>query len=158
MLRHRRVSTSTSGKKSEGKKCTPKVFSALKTQVPQQAKKRFGVYRKACFQGKKKENTYTPKSLQGGCWGPLRAVLVYRFWPPKRSVSHNVDLQRGSLALQHPKLSTVLQAHSGLQFRWRSVITNSLDSSPVRTKALTLGVEIHPPNSTRETGGRELGG
>ena len=67
----------------EGKKYTPKVFSALKTQVPQQAKKRFGVYQKACFQGKKKENTYTPKSLQGGFWGPLRAALVYRFWPPK---------------------------------------------------------------------------
>ena len=40
---------------SEGKKYTPKVFSARKTQVPQQAKKRFGVYQKACFQGKKKE-------------------------------------------------------------------------------------------------------
>ena len=59
-----------------GKKYTPKVFSALKIQVPQQAKKRFGVYQKACFQGKKRENTCTPKSLQGGCWGPLRAVLV----------------------------------------------------------------------------------
>ena len=44
------------------KKCTPKVFSGLKTQVPQQAKKRFGVYHKACFQGKKKENTYTRQS------------------------------------------------------------------------------------------------
>ena len=58
------------------------MFSALKTQVPQQAKKRLGVHQKACFQGKKKENTYTPKSLQGVCGGPLRAVLVYRFWPP----------------------------------------------------------------------------
>ena len=38
--------------------------------------------KKPCFQGKTKENTYTPKSLQGGCEGPLRAVLVYRFWPP----------------------------------------------------------------------------
>ena len=63
-----------------GEKYTPKVFSALKTQVPQQAKKRFGVYQKACFQGKKKENTYTPKSLQGGCGGPLRAALVYRLF------------------------------------------------------------------------------
>ena len=61
---------------------TQKVFSALKTQVPQQAKKRFGVYQKACFQGKKKENAYTPKSLQGACWGPLDAILLYRFWPP----------------------------------------------------------------------------
>ena len=61
---------------------TPKVCSALKTQVPQPAKQRFGVYQKACFQGKEKENTCTPKSLQGVCGGPLRAVLVYRFWPP----------------------------------------------------------------------------
>ena len=66
----------------EGQKYTPKVFSGLKIQVPQQAKKRFGVYPKASFQGKKKENTYTPKSLQGVCGGPLRAVLVYRLWPP----------------------------------------------------------------------------
>ena len=29
----------------------------------------------------KKENTYTPKRLQGVCGGPLRAALVYRFWP-----------------------------------------------------------------------------
>ena len=55
----------------EKKEYTPKVFSALKTQVPQQAKKRFGVYQKACFQGKKKENTYTvlsaPRSQRYGC-------------------------------------------------------------------------------------------
>ena len=37
------------------KKYTPKVFSALKTRVPQQAKKRFGVYQKACFQEKRRE-------------------------------------------------------------------------------------------------------
>ena len=35
-----------------------KVFSALKTQVPQPAPKRFGVYQKACFRGKKKENSH----------------------------------------------------------------------------------------------------
>ena len=63
-----------------GKKYTPKVFSALKTQVPQQAIKRFGVYQKASFQGK--EKTYAPKSLPGVCGGPLRTALVYRFWPP----------------------------------------------------------------------------
>ena len=68
---------------------TPKVFSALKTQVPQQAKKRFAVYQKACFQGRKKENTYTPKSLQGVCGGLLRAVLVNRFCgPPKEQFRH----------------------------------------------------------------------
>ena len=72
------------------------MFSALKTQVPRQAKKRFGVYPKACFQGKKKENAYTPKSLQGVCGGPLRAVLVYRFWPPKnvKFRSDNVASER----------------------------------------------------------------
>ena len=59
-----------------------KVLSALRTQAPQQAKKRFGVYQKACFQGKRRQNVYTPKSLRGVCEGPLRAVLVYRFWPP----------------------------------------------------------------------------
>ena len=61
------------------------MFSALKNQVPQQAKKRFGVYQKACFQGKKEgKYIYTPKSLQGVCGGgPLRAVLMYRFWPAK---------------------------------------------------------------------------
>ena len=62
-----------------------KVFPALKTQVPQQSKKRFGVYQRACFHREKKENTYTPKSLQGVCGGPLRAALVYGFWPPKEA-------------------------------------------------------------------------
>ena len=52
--------------------------------MPRQAKNRFGVFPKACFKGKKKENTYTPKRLQGVCGGPLRAVLVYRFWPPTK--------------------------------------------------------------------------
>ena len=66
----------------EGRKYTPKVFSALKTQVPQQAKRGLVYTKKLVFKGKKKENTYTPKSLQGVCGGPLRAVLVYRFWPP----------------------------------------------------------------------------
>ena len=82
--------------KSEGKKYTPLLFSARKTQVPQQAKKRLGVYQKACFQGKKKENTYTPKRLQGVCGGPLRGALVYRFWPPKKKKLEACD--RGSLS------------------------------------------------------------
>ena len=67
---------------SDGKKYTPKVFSALKTEVPQQAKKRFGGFQRACFKGKK-ESAYTPESLQGVCGRPLRSALVYRFWPPK---------------------------------------------------------------------------
>ena len=42
--------------------CT-KVFSALKNQVRQQAKKRFGVYQKV-FSREKKEKTYTKEP----CW------------------------------------------------------------------------------------------
>ena len=66
----------------EGKKYTPKVFSALKLKCLNRQEKRFGVYQKASFQGKEKENTYTPKSLQGVCGERFRAVLVYRFRPP----------------------------------------------------------------------------
>ena len=40
------------GQKSVGKNVYTKVFSALKTQVPSTGRKRFGVYQKACFQGK----------------------------------------------------------------------------------------------------------
>ena len=68
-----------------GKKYTPKVFSALKTRVPQQAKTSLVYTKKLVFNGKngtEKENTYTPKRLSGICGGPLRAVLVYRFWAP----------------------------------------------------------------------------
>ena len=65
-------------------KYAPKVFSALKARVPQQAKKRFGEYQKACFQGKRKKRTYTPKSVLGVCGNLFAEALVYRFWPPKR--------------------------------------------------------------------------
>ena len=42
--------------RSEGRKYTPKAFSALKTQVLQQAKKRFGVYQNAGFsKGKRRK-------------------------------------------------------------------------------------------------------
>ena len=84
--------------RSQGKKYPPKVFSALKTQVPRQAKKRFGVYQKACFQGKQKENTYTPKGLQGVCGGPLRAALVYRFSPPIRGTGwHKIITSKNAI-------------------------------------------------------------
>ena len=39
----------------EGKKYTPKVFSARKLKFLNRQKKRFGVYQKACFQGKKRK-------------------------------------------------------------------------------------------------------
>ena len=38
-----------------GEKYTPKLFSARKSQVPQQAKKRLGIYPKARFQGKRRK-------------------------------------------------------------------------------------------------------
>ena len=38
---------------------TPKVFSALKTPVPQQARKRFDVNQRSLFSGKEGENIYT---------------------------------------------------------------------------------------------------
>ena len=127
---------------------TPKVFSALKTQVPQQAKKRFGVYQKVrreyhqsfaqpgfrtekkgaisghfllifqCFRkkkGRQKKTCAQPgyarrsgnspalkklvfEGKEGKCmytreasrclWGgPLRAALVYRFWPLTSTVA-----------------------------------------------------------------------
>ena len=84
--------------KSEGKKYTPKVFSALKNQVPQQAKNRFGVYQKACLQEKKgteKENRYTPKRLPGVCAAPLRAALVYRFWAPAKADRNSGHVVQG---------------------------------------------------------------
>ena len=67
-----------------GPKCPPrKVFSALRTQVPQQAKKEVWCVPKSLFSREKEgKYIYTPKSLPGVCAGPLRAVLVYRFWPP----------------------------------------------------------------------------
>ena len=58
------------------KVCTKGVFSSENSSAST-GRKKFGVYQKACFQGKKKENTYTPKRLQGVCGGPLHGVLVY---------------------------------------------------------------------------------
>ena len=37
---------------------------------------------KSLFSRETEGNAYTPKSLQGVCWGPLHAALVYRFRPP----------------------------------------------------------------------------
>ena len=57
---------------------TPKVLSALKTQVPQQAKKMFGVYQKACFHGKKEgKYIYTKELSRCLCGTPARSVGVY---------------------------------------------------------------------------------
>ena len=42
-----------------------------------------GVNQKACMQGKRRKNRYTPKSPPGVCEGPLRTALVCRFGFPK---------------------------------------------------------------------------
>ena len=51
---------------SKGRKYIQKAFSALRNQVPQQAKKRFGVYQKSLIYRERGENTFTPKSLPHG--------------------------------------------------------------------------------------------
>ena len=91
-----------------GKKVFTKGVFGSENWSTSTSKKEVCVCRKACFQGKKKENTYTPKSLQGVCGGPLRAALVYIFWPPKNfrccqrttarktpATSHGVGSRRG---------------------------------------------------------------
>ena len=77
-----------------GKKVYIKGVFSSENSSASTGKKRFGVYPKACFQGKKKENTYTPKRLQGVCERTLRAALVYRFWPPKIVACPHCGLQR----------------------------------------------------------------
>ena len=77
-------------KKSEGKKYTPKVFSALKTQVPQQAKKEVWCIPKSLFSREKKENTwprprflptfYAKKSLKLGKMWTSRPKKHDQFW------------------------------------------------------------------------------
>ena len=57
------------------------MFSALETQVPQQAKKVWCIPKGLFSREKEGEYIYT-KGLQGVCGGTLRAILVYRFWPP----------------------------------------------------------------------------
>ena len=71
---------------SEGQKYPPKVFSALKTRVPQQAKRVLVYTKKLVFKVKRRKIQKTPKSLLGVCGGPLCAVLVYRFWPPNNGL------------------------------------------------------------------------
>ena len=57
------------GISSEGKKYTPKLFSALKIQVSQQAKNRFGVYQKAGFNGEKRGKYIYTKEASRCLWG-----------------------------------------------------------------------------------------
>ena len=51
---------------------------------------------KSLFSREKKENAYTPKSLQGVRGRPLRAVLVYRsLLASQKRVLRSVVLRRG---------------------------------------------------------------
>ena len=61
---------------------TKGVFSSENSSAST-SKKEVWCIPKSLFSREKKENTYTAKSLQGGRWGPLRAVLLYRLWPLK---------------------------------------------------------------------------
>ena len=105
-------------------KYTTKVFSAPKTQAPHSTGKEEarGSIPKACFQEKKKENTYTPKRLQGICRGPLRAVSVYRFWPPKNPSPFPVV---GNVTAALVRFFAACQGWAGLQcpVRGQRIIT-----------------------------------
>ena len=70
----------------EAKKYTPKVFSALKTQVPQQGKRGLVHTKKLVFKGKRRKIRIHQRALKVFVGGPLRAALVYRFWPPNRGL------------------------------------------------------------------------
>ena len=76
---------------------TKGVFSSADSSASAGKEKGGLVYTKKLVLKGKKENTYTPKSLQGVCGEPLRAVLAYRFWPPitaskKTSVNRQIVL------------------------------------------------------------------
>ena len=84
-LLHEKMLPKYRGQQIGGKK-TPKVLSALQTQVPEQAKKRFGAYqKKLVFKGKEGEKHIHQRVFQGCFRGPFRTALVYRCWPPSRS-------------------------------------------------------------------------
>ena len=72
------------------------------------------MYQKACFQGKKKENTYTPKRLQGVYGRPLRAALVYRFLSPKKTTA-NVSLLTSAMSTKQAELPSSHQRHRNLR-------------------------------------------
>ena len=116
------------------------MFSALKTQVPQQAKKRFGVYQKACSQGKKKENTYTPKSLQGVCGGPLRAILVYRFLPPTLGPFESKTDPRNCTNPSHVKSRCTAQATF---FHFEEAMAVTEEAMKMLQRAMMLSAEEH---------------
>ena len=66
-----------------GEKVYTKVVFSSENSSSSTGKREVWCIPKSLFSREKKENTYTPKRLQGVCGGPLRGVLVYRFWPPK---------------------------------------------------------------------------
>ena len=77
----------------EKKKYTPKVFSALKTQVPQQAERGLVYTKRLVFEGKRREIHMHQRAFQvcvcvSVCGGPLCTAFVYRFWPPKGITLH----------------------------------------------------------------------
>ena len=112
-----------------GKKYTPKVLSAVKLTCLNRQKRGLVYTKKLVFKGKKKENTYTPKNLQGGCWGPFRAVLVHRFWP------HNAKFPVGVTDLKSKGIFGTLVIFTVAFFKfWRlclvSILVGIVSRSP----------------------------
>ena len=80
---------------SEGKKYTPKVFSALKTQVPQQPKKRFAVYQKLVFKGKRRKIRVHQSAFEMFVGGPFAQYWCIDFGLLKEgSQKREVSLKR----------------------------------------------------------------
>ena len=95
------------------RKYTQKLFSALKSQVPQQAKEQvWCIHENLVFRGKRRKRHIRQRGLQGVRGGPLRAVLVYRFWPPisflEKRVSESKSPHFPSLTVYAPSRWGVL--------------------------------------------------
>ena len=82
----------TAFQSSEGKNVYTKGVFSSENSSASTGKKEVWCIPKSLFSREKKERkTYTPKSLQGVCGGPLRRALVYRFWPPKSVIAFTVS-------------------------------------------------------------------
>ena len=140
------------------------MFSVLKSRVPQQARKRFGVYQKACFQGEKQQNTHTPKRLQGVCGGPLRAALVHRFWPRKchNSLRHVTTISDNFMTKYDPGAQTIfnriihhrlqLLVRQGLPFSHAKQVASSELWGPISCTLAAGPCGVHSENRPGQSG------
>ena len=91
-----RITAISSSAQIGGKKYTPKVFSALKTQEPEQAKKRLGVYQKACFQGKRRKIHIHQRAFEAVVGGPFA-----QYWCIDLGLLHRCTLQPEKITYLH---------------------------------------------------------